>query len=66
MIDILRSGGCEVAGDYGVLCLCAYLPNEPKFEEVYYRALEKLECELTDTYPYNLLARFYQLIVQKK
>jgi S-adenosylmethionine-dependent methyltransferase len=66
MIDILRSGGCEVAGDYGVLCLCAYLPNEPKFEAVYYQALEQLECRLTDTYPYNLLARFYQVIVQNK
>ena len=66
MGEILRAGGCEVVGDYGVLCLCAYLPNAPKFEEAYFQALEKLECRLADTYPYNLLARFYQVIAQKK
>jgi len=46
--------------------LCAYLPNEPKYEAEYFKALEQLECRLTDTYPYNLLARFYQVIVRKK
>ena len=66
MIDMLRANGCEPAGDYGVLCLCAYLPNEPKYEAGYFKALEELECRLTDTYPYNLLARFYQVIMQKK
>lgn len=65
MIDILKSNGCEVVGDYGVLCLCAYLPNEPKYEAKYFEALKVLEQELTDTYPYNLLARFYQVIMQK-
>jgi S-adenosylmethionine-dependent methyltransferase len=66
MIDILRANGCEVVGDYGILCLCAYLPNAPKYEAEYFKSLEHLERRLTDTYPYNLLARFYQVIMQKK
>lgn len=66
MIEILREAGCTPIGDYGVLCLCAYLPNEPKYDIEYYHALERLEQKLTNTYPYPLLARFYQLLVQKK
>ena len=56
----------KLVGDYGVLCLCAYLPNEPKYELKYFTALGELERKITDTYPYNLLARFYQVIMQKK
>jgi len=66
MVDILQTNGCEVVGDYGIRCLCDYLPNEPKYEEEYFKSLEQLERKLTDTYPYNLLARFYQVIMQKK
>ncbi len=65
MIEILREGGCTLIGDYGVLCLCAYLPNEPKYDTEYYNALEQLELKLTGTYPYPLLARFYQVLVKK-
>jgi len=66
IIDILRANGCEVVGDYGIRCICDYLPNEPKYEAEYFEALEQLERKLTDTYPYNLLARFYQVIMQKQ
>jgi len=65
MIDILQANGCEVVGDYGIRCLCDYLPNEPKYEMEYFKKLEQLERKLTDIYPYNLLARFYQVIMQK-
>ena len=65
MSALLRANGREVVGDYGVLCLCAYLPNEPKFEVEYYRSLEHLELRLADQYPYKLLARFYQVIGQR-
>jgi S-adenosylmethionine-dependent methyltransferase len=65
MIDLLRANGCEVLGDYGVRCVCDYLPNEPKYEADYFAALEQLETGLTDTFPYNLLARFFQVIVQR-
>ena len=63
MIRILQTNGTKEVGDYGILCLCAYLPNEPKYDPEYYQALEELELKLTDTYPYNLLARFYQVMV---
>jgi S-adenosylmethionine-dependent methyltransferase len=66
MIDILRANGCVAIGDYGIRCLCDYLPNEPKYEKSYFKTLVQLERRLTDTYPYNLLARFYQVIMQKK
>jgi S-adenosylmethionine-dependent methyltransferase len=66
MIEILQESGCIPINDYGVLCLCAYLPNEPKYDIEYYNALEQLEKKLTGTYPYPLLARFYQVLVQKK
>jgi len=66
MLAILRGNSCDVVGDYGIRCLCDYLPNKPKYESEYYRRLEQLEFKLSGAYPYNLLARFYQVIVQKK
>jgi S-adenosylmethionine-dependent methyltransferase len=64
-IDQLNQHGCSLIGHYGVLCLCGYLPNEPKFDPRYYSELEELEFRLADTYPYYLLARFFHVIVQK-
>jgi hypothetical protein len=46
--------------------VCAYLSNKPKFDPEYYSEKEKLEDCLTDRYPYYLLARFFQVIVQKE
>ena len=57
--------GCSLVGHYGVLNVCAFLPNEPKFDPKYYAELERLEERLAGTYPYYLLARFFHLIVQK-
>jgi S-adenosylmethionine-dependent methyltransferase len=65
LIDQFSNYNCSLVGHYGVLCVCAYLPNEPKFTPEYYSELEKLEDSLTDRYPYYLLARFFQVIVQK-
>ncbi len=64
-IDQLEQYGCSLAGHYGVLSVCGYLPNEPKFDPQYYDALEKLEDRLADEYPYYLLARFFQVIARK-
>jgi S-adenosylmethionine-dependent methyltransferase len=64
-IDQLDGNGCTLVGHYGVLNLCAYLPNEPKFDPQYFSELEELECRLTDRYPYYLLARFFQVIAKK-
>ena len=64
-IDKLDENGCSLAGHYGVLNLCAYLPNEPKFIPEYYNDLKELEVQLTDKFPYYLLARFFQVIGRK-
>jgi len=65
IIDQFNQNNCSLVGHYGVLSVCAYLPNESKFDPEYYGKLEKLEDSLTDRYPYYLLARFFQVIVQK-
>ncbi len=65
LIDQLRESHCTLVGHYGILNVCAYLPNEPKFKAQYFRDLEKLEYQLTDQYPYYLLARYFQIIAQK-
>jgi S-adenosylmethionine-dependent methyltransferase len=65
IIELLAACGCPTAGQYGVLNLCAYLPNEPKFDPAYFDALVALEDRLADTYPYSLLARFFHVIGRK-
>jgi len=65
IIEQLGPNGCSLAGQYGISCITHCLPNEPKFEPEYLAELEKLERLLTDTYPYYLLARCYQVIAQK-
>ena len=62
---MIARNGCVQIGEYGVRCVCDYLPNEPKYDEAYYRELEQLEYELTDLYPYKLTARFFQVISRK-
>lgn len=64
-IDKLEENGCVLVGHYGVLNISAYLPNEPKFDSQYFAELEELEYRLADTYPYYLLARFFQVIAKK-
>lgn len=66
IIGRLRASGCALAGQYGIRCTCDYLPNERKSDPQYYAELEQLEHRLTDTYPYYLLARFYQVIARKR
>jgi S-adenosylmethionine-dependent methyltransferase len=65
VIDQFSQNDCSLVGHYGVLNVCAYLPNEPKFDPEYYCKLEKLEDKLSDEYPYYLLARFFHVIGQK-
>jgi S-adenosylmethionine-dependent methyltransferase len=64
-IEKLNENGCSLVGHYGVLNICAYLPNEPKFDPEYYDNLKELEDQLTDKFPYYLLARFFQVIARK-
>jgi S-adenosylmethionine-dependent methyltransferase len=65
LIDTLNQYDCSLVGHYGVLNLCGYLPNEPKFDPQYYSELEELEYHLADKYPYYLLARFFHVIARK-
>lgn len=66
MIGPLEAAGCVVVGRYGVRCVSDYiLDNERKAEPIFYEQLERLEHALTDRYPYNLLARFFQVIARK-
>ena len=65
LIEHLEMNDCSLEGHYGVLNVCAFLPNEPKFEPRYFNELKALENNLTDQYPYYLLARFFQLIARK-
>ena len=65
IIGQLEKNGCTLAGQYGVSCINHWLPNDPKSDPEYFAELVKLEHRLSDTYPYYLLARFYQVIAQK-
>lgn len=64
-IDQLDINGCALVGHFGVLNICAFLPNEPKFDPQYFNEMKELEHQLTDKYPYYLLARFFQVIARK-
>ncbi len=67
LIEYLEELGCTLLGHYGLRCVVDYLTdNEAKFDPAYFAELEKLEHTLTDRYPYYLLARMFQIIVQKK
>jgi len=53
-------------GYFGLRCVVDYLTdNQPKFNPAYFAELEELEYAMTDRYPYYLLARMFQIIVQK-
>jgi len=62
----LREVGCSVIGEYGVRCVCDYIPNNDiKSDPTFFAQLERLEYALSDKYPYYLLARYFQVIGRK-
>lgn len=65
LIDMLAAAGCALLGQYGIWSVCPYLLNEHKWEPEYFANLEQLEHALSGVYPYYLLARLFQLIVQR-
>jgi S-adenosylmethionine-dependent methyltransferase len=66
MIGLLADAGCNLAGHYGILSVCAYIAdNEPKYDPTFFAPLEVLELALADRYPYYLLARFFHVIARK-
>jgi S-adenosylmethionine-dependent methyltransferase len=50
---------------FGVRCINDWLPNAPKYNPEYMASLEALEIDLSQKFPYYLLARFFQLIGRK-
>ncbi len=58
--------GCDVLAQYGLRCVFDYIPNNDlKNDPAFFAELERLEYAMSEMYPYYLLARFFQLIVQK-
>lgn len=63
----LREAGCAVLGEYGLLCVCGYIPNNDiKYDPVFFAKLERLESAMSDKYPYYLLARYFQVVARKE
>jgi len=63
MKQILERTGYTVHAEYGVRCICDYIPdNDIKSNPDFFAKLEKLEIEMANKYPYYLLARNFQLI----
>jgi S-adenosylmethionine-dependent methyltransferase len=51
---------------YGIRCITDYWgDNETKLKPEVWKKIVKLEYALTDRYPYNLLARFWQIVAHK-
>jgi S-adenosylmethionine-dependent methyltransferase len=63
---LLPQIGCALDHYYGIRCICDYWgDNERKSDRAIFSQLEQLELALTDKHPYNLLARYFQLIAHK-
>jgi S-adenosylmethionine-dependent methyltransferase len=66
LLPVLEENGYEVLGVYGLVGVCGYIQNNDlKYEPEFFAQLEALENAVSDQYPYNLVARFYQIIVRK-
>ena len=66
LIAYLEGLGCTLLGHFGLRCVVDYLTdNQSKFDPDYFAQLEEFEHAITDQYPYYLLARIFQIIVQK-
>jgi S-adenosylmethionine-dependent methyltransferase len=63
---MLPDAGLNFDAEYGIRCLSDYWgDNETKSKSEVWEKLKKLEYALTDKYPYNLLARFWQIVAHK-
>jgi len=64
--DMLPAAGLEFVAHYGIRCFADYWgDNETKLRPEVWEKILKLEYALTDKEPYNLLARFWQVIARK-
>jgi S-adenosylmethionine-dependent methyltransferase len=63
---MLPAAGLEYVAHYGIRCFADYWgDNEAKLRPEIWEKITKLESALTDKEPYNLLARFWQIIARK-
>jgi S-adenosylmethionine-dependent methyltransferase len=63
---MLTDAGLQFEAYYGIRCLTDYWgDNETKTKPETWAQIEKLEYALTGRFPYNLLARFWQIIAHK-
>jgi phosphoribosylformimino-5-aminoimidazole carboxamide ribotide isomerase len=66
VIEWLSSLGLSLEKHYGIRCLYNYWgTNELKRSSAVQEQLKRLEIELTERHPYNLMARQFQLIARK-
>lgn len=66
MRAMLPDAGLNFDAEYGIRCLSDYWgDNETKSKPEVWEKLKKLEYALTDKYPFNLLARFWQVVAHK-
>ena len=65
--EMLEETDVTVEADYGIRNIYDYWgDNDKKSDPEIQEQLEKIEFELTDKYPYKLLARYYQIIARKE
>jgi S-adenosylmethionine-dependent methyltransferase len=63
---MLPDAGLHLDAYYGIRCLTDYWgDNETKTRPEIWAQIEKLEYALTGRYPYNLIARFWQIIAHR-
>jgi S-adenosylmethionine-dependent methyltransferase len=63
---MLPAAGLDFTAHYGIRCIADYWgDNETKLRPEIWEKITKLEYALTDKEPYNLLARFWQIIARK-
>jgi S-adenosylmethionine-dependent methyltransferase len=63
---MLPDAGLSFDSHYGIRCVADYWgDNEAKSKPEIWEKIVKLEYALTDRYPYNLLARFWQVVAHK-
>ncbi len=66
MLSFFSDVALTVEDQFGIRCVNDYIPDdEIKNDQTFYNNLEELELILGKTYPYNLLARFFQIVFRK-
>lgn len=64
---LLPAAGLAHLADYGIRCVYDYWgDNERKRDPAVIAQLDRLEMALTDRHPYKLLARFFQVVAEKR